>query len=223
MKVEVVDQSGSARFTSMKIDANGNVHVAYIPEGDGPPLKYAFWDHRLQNWFTMTVAKYASFCALTLDSKQRPHISFTDPGMGKGAKLRYVYWDGKTWEAQPVSPANDSIVGYYTSIALDGNDNPAFSYYDYVGPGGADNTLRLRSVFRANSHWEVHLVDRTRGSGKFNSIAMDSKGRPRIAYANVCGSRRLAVCGVGRRRVEMRSRGRGFGAGSDVLGDAGIG
>jgi hypothetical protein len=184
-KIETVDPSGSGHFTSMKIDVDGNVHVAYIPESEGNPLKYAFWDHRLEKWFTMTVSKAASFCALTLDSKQRPHISYTERGMAKGAKLRYVAWDGASWHDQAVSPANDSIVGYYSSIGLDAADNPTFSYYDYVGPGGADNTLRLRSVSRVDSHWEVRLVDRTRGSGKFNSLAVDSKGRPRIAYANV--------------------------------------
>jgi hypothetical protein len=185
-KIETVDQSGSGRFTSMKIDAAGNVHLAYIPEGDGRPLKYAFWDHALDRWFTMKIASNASFCSLALDSKQRPHISYADDGTGKGAKLRYIYWQGDgQWKAQPVSPIGDSIVAYYTSIALDAKDNPSFSYYDYGGPGDTGFTLRLRSVFWNGQFWEVHMVDREQGSGKFNSMAIDSSGRPQIAYANV--------------------------------------
>src|SRR3954452_11092150 len=79
-KVETVDQSGSGRFSSMKIDANGNVHVVYVPETDMHPLKYSYWDHKLDKWFTMTIANYASFCTLALDSNQRPHISYATHG-----------------------------------------------------------------------------------------------------------------------------------------------
>jgi hypothetical protein len=45
--------------------------------------------------------------------------------------------------------------------------------------------LRVRSVFRTDNYWRVMTVDPTGGSGKFNSIAIDSEGRPQIAYANV--------------------------------------
>jgi hypothetical protein len=185
-KVDTVDQSGSGRFTSMRIDNKGNVHVAYIPEDDRHSLKYAFWDHSLDKWFTMTIAQYASFCTMVLDSKQRPHISYADQGTGKGAKLRHIYWDGRAeWKQDVVSPKGDAVVGYYTSLALDLHDRPVFSYYDYEGAGGIGFTLRLRSVFYVGDHWEVHMVDRQPGSGKFNSIALDSAGRPHIAYANV--------------------------------------
>jgi hypothetical protein len=185
-KVETVDQSGPGRYTSMKIDPKGNVHVAYIPEVEGHPLKYAYWDHALDRWFSMTVAQNASFCTLVLDSKQRPHISYADHGRGKGAKLRYIYWEGGAdWKKQAVSPSNDAAVGYYTSIVLDAHDTASFSYYDYEGPAGIGFLLRLRSVFWNGKYWEVHMVDRQPGSGKFNSMAIDSKGHPHIAYANV--------------------------------------
>ena len=35
------------------------------------------------------------------------------------------------------------------------------------------------------NYWETRTVDEDWGSGKFNSIAIDSAGRPHIAYANV--------------------------------------
>ena len=45
-------------------------------------------------------------------------------------------------------------------------------------------------------YWEVRTVDSTEGSGKFNSLAADSQGRLRLAYANVgalTASARLAT------------------------------
>jgi hypothetical protein len=185
-RIDTVDQSASGRYASMKIGPGGNVHVAYIPEEDRHPLKYAFWDHSLGRWFTMEIAQHASFCTLALDSKQRPHISYANHGSGKGAKLRYVYWTGGAeWKDQAVSPKGDAVVSYYTSIALDAQDKPAFSYYDYEGAGGIGFLLRLRSVIWAGTYWEVQMVDRSSGSGKFNSIAVNSAGHPQIAYANV--------------------------------------
>jgi hypothetical protein len=185
-KIDTVDQSGSGQYASIKIDQKGNVHAAYVPDVHGHPLKYAFWDHTLDRWFSMNVAGVASFCTLVLDSKQRPNISYADHGTGKGAKLRYVVWSGGAeWTNRPVSPNNDAVVAYYTSVALDKEDKPYFSYYDYEGPAGIGFLLRLRSVFWTGKYWEVHMVDRQSGSGKFNDIAIDSTGRPHIAYGNV--------------------------------------
>jgi hypothetical protein len=76
------------------------------------------------------------------------------------------------------------VVAYYTSIALDKNDNPFFSYYDYADPTNSFR-LRMRSVSWVTDHWEARTVDAQGGSGKFNSIAVDSHGVPHIAYANV--------------------------------------
>jgi hypothetical protein len=183
-QIETVDRSGPAEFTSMKIDKNGNIHVAYIPNVAGHPLKYAFWDQALHRWFSMRVTGTASFCTLALDSQQRPHISFADHGTGVGAKLRHAYWDGASWKVQPIEIPAGGVVAYYTSIALDGNDNPFLSFYDYADQ--ANNfRLRMRSVFWMGTYWEVRVVDPQGGSGKFNSIAVDTAGRPHIAYANV--------------------------------------
>ncbi len=183
-QIETVDRSGPAEFTSMKIDKDGNIHVAYIPDVDGHPLKYAYWDHALKRWFSMKVTGAASFCSLVLDSKQHPHISFADHGTGIGAKLRHAYWDGSSWKIQPIAIPAGGVVAYYTSIALDANDNPFLSFYDYADQGN-NFRLRMRSVFWMGGYWEVRVVDPQGGSGKFNSIAVDSTGHPHIAYANV--------------------------------------
>jgi hypothetical protein len=132
----------------------------------------------------MPVAKYASFCSLTLDSKQRPHISYADSGTAKGSKLRYASWDGLAWKTQAI-PLNADVIAYYTSIALDKEDKPVISYYEYEGPGGIGFVLRLRVVSWNGKYWEARTVDQSGGSGKFNSIAVDSAGHPHLAYANV--------------------------------------
>jgi hypothetical protein len=182
--IETVDVTGAGRYSSLQVDPKGNVHVAYIPEIAGHPLHYAFWDRVVKKWFTMRVAAVASFCTLVLDSKQYPHISYADHGTGLGAKLRHAFWDGSTWKIVPLEVQPGAVVAYFTSMALDANDKPFFSFYDYADPTNTFR-LRMRSVFWMGSFWQAITVDPGGGSGKFNSIAVDSKGQPHIAYANV--------------------------------------
>ncbi len=194
-KIEAVDSNATGRYSSLRIDKDGNAHVAYILDDLGHVLRYALWDHLQHKWFTMTVDDSASFCSLTLDSKQRPHISYADFGTASGSHLKYAHWDGSQWKKETIQLDSD-IVAYYTSIALDAEDRPNISFYEYRGPKGSDFQIRLRVVMWNGKYWEVRTVDSTEGSGKFNSLAADSQGRLRLAYANVgalTASARLAT------------------------------
>lgn len=177
--IEVVDSLSSGRFSSLRIDADGNAHVAYMDESQAL-LKYAFWDHSLKKWFTTTVDRTGGFCSLVLDSKQLPHISYLDYGTGK---LKYAHWSGSAWQKQVIDIQAKEI-SFYTSITLTPDDRPSISFYEYFGALD-DNSLRLRVVSWNGTAWEVRTVDETKGSGKFNSIATDSSGHSQVAYANV--------------------------------------
>jgi len=184
-QVEVVDPSGTALYTSLRIDNVGNAHVAYVAErGDQELLRYAFWDHLLKRWFTTDIAKGVSFSSLTLDSKQRPHISWADYGTGEGAKLRYAFWDGKAWKVTAVD-LNSETIAYYTSIVLDAQDRPSISFYEYRGARGTETSVRMRVVMWNGKAWEVRTVDSANQSGKFNALAIDGNSRLHLAYANV--------------------------------------
>src|SRR5215470_1231502 len=64
--VETVDASGPGKFSSLRVDKDGNVHVAYsIEDGNRYPLKYAIRTVTNQRWFTMPVATGAAVCSLT--------------------------------------------------------------------------------------------------------------------------------------------------------------
>jgi len=177
--IEKVDPGGGGMYSSLRLDKNGDAHVVYL-NGAEQMLKYAFRDHALGRWFTTAIGTSGGFCSLTLDSKEHPHISYLDYGTGK---LNYAFWDGSRWKKETLEIRAKEI-SFYTSIATDQNDYPSISFYEYFG-ATSDNTLRLRTARWNGSYWEVRTVDDTRGSGKFNSIAMDSAGHPHIAYADV--------------------------------------
>jgi hypothetical protein len=177
-QIEVVDPMGGL-FSSLQFDKSGNAHVVHTH----PPtraLKYGFWDRGLGKWFTTTLDETSGFCSLTLDSQQRPHVSYISYG---SFRLKYARWDGTNWDKEAIQIRARQI-DYYTSIALDPKDNPTISFYEYYGMGEG-HRLNLRQVGWNGTAWEVRTIDFTTGSGKFNSIAIDSQGRPHVGYANV--------------------------------------
>jgi hypothetical protein len=178
-QIGVVDSGIGGEYSSLRLDKWGNAHVAYVDSNDAN-LKYAFWDHQLNKWFTTTLDRTRGFCSLALDSEQRPHISYLDYG---DARVKYARWTGATWEKQSI-PVRAKNISFYTSIALTLDDRPSITYYEYEGPDG-EQELHLRNVTLSAGQWELRTVDSTPGSGKFNSIATDSRGYQQIAYGNV--------------------------------------
>ncbi len=178
-QTEVVDTSVAGTYSSFRLDSSGNGHVCYIDQGRNQ-VKYGYWDHKLNKWFTTVVDGSAGYCSLAVDSKDRPHISYQAWGTGK---IKYAYWDGSSWQKTTLLIQAKEI-SFYTGIALDAQDQPRLSYYEYWGEG-EDYELHLRTVAWTGDRWEVETIDPTPGSGKFNFLVSDSKGRPKIAYANV--------------------------------------
>lgn len=178
-QIETVDPGGGGKFSSLRIDRYGNVHVAYFDPAAGL-LKYAFRDHVVNKWFTTAVDKSSGFCSMVLDSRSRPRISYDEYDTGR---LKYAYWDGSTWRKQTIQLSAKNI-SYYTSIVVDSQDRPSISFYEYLDAAG-DTAIRLREISWDGKVWELRTADPEMGSGKFNSLLVDSAGRLHIAYANV--------------------------------------
>lgn len=179
-RIQFVDPGGGGKYANLLIDQFGNGHASYSSD-QSHELKYAFWDHRLNRWFTMVVDHRCSgFVSMALDSHQRPHISYLDYGSNR---LKYAYWDGATWHSQTLNIYSKAIE-FYTSITLDSDDHPIISYYNVATPED-EVVIRLRVIRLTGGAWNTETVDSTMGSGKFNSIASNAQSDLQVAYANV--------------------------------------
>lgn len=173
-----VPSAQGGQYSSIRLDKYGNAHVSsHSPLTHS--LTYSFWDSRIKRWFGTRVDSGAGWTSLALDSKQRPHIAYHEWGTGR---LKYAYWDGTTWQKQPIMVPAERI-GYAASLALDADDRPRISFYEEFGLGLVKT--RLRFVSWNGQYWELRTIDSDEGSGKFQSLALNSAGWPRIAYANV--------------------------------------
>lgn len=171
--VETVDTS--ARFTSLAVDRQGNVHISYS-DGDSRNLYYAFRSAESAKWFTMQVdGQINEFSThLTLDADDKPHICYT-PRI-----LKYARWDGKEWKIQRVQTRGQ--IEFTCSIAISRDGTPHLSWYEKNGPDGIDH-LHLKYAVLQDGMWKARTVDSEGEAGKWSSIVLEPSGDPVIAYS----------------------------------------
>jgi hypothetical protein len=181
--------TGDAGYSpSLKIDAAGNPHVAYISD-DPWGLRYATSQDGV-NW---TVTKLDELdrmnffsrtytgVSLALDSRGYPHISYYNQTTSDDApvELRYLSWNGTAWNRE--TAAVISRRDFTTSLAIDAQDVPHIAYCDV-----ADRSLKYAS--RSNSGaWSSQTVARGKNILRMPSLALDPAGSPGIAYYDLTG------------------------------------
>lgn len=170
-KSEDVDKSGNA--TSIAVDAEGNVHLSYGT--DNVEWKYAFRAAGTQRWDATALAPGpVNYVNLALDAAGNPHICSTFH------RLRYAEFDGKKWAVQDVAPdASDIQFSCAVGVAPDGT--PHLAWYKVEN---ADRTyyVHLKYATLQEGMWVARTVDFDTQTGKWHSMAVDSKGVPHLTY-----------------------------------------
>jgi hypothetical protein len=177
--VETVDGGNGGdvgKFTSLVIDTNENFHIAYFDQGQNA-LRYAYRKRSDKQWYTMQVDSQAGqYASLAVDSHDHPHFAYNSVYL---TGLHYAYWDGTRWQTHII---DHDRTNHFTSIQVDSKGFPHISYYQEENADGT-NALHLKYAFFDGGTWYIETVNRKFATGKFNSIALDSSGRPHIAYS----------------------------------------
>ncbi len=126
------------------------------------------------------------YSSLAIDDNNQAHISyyFYDT-VDNAGYLKYATKASGSWKTSIVDAEKDSDGNYtgdrggYTSIAIDSNNRPRISYYDF------DNH-RLKYARNTGSSWSISSIsDKDSTAGLYTSIAMDKSGQPAISYYDV--------------------------------------
>ncbi|MCW4005067.1 MAG: hypothetical protein NWF04_00500 [Candidatus Bathyarchaeota archaeon] len=161
--------------TSIALDSNDNIHIAYNDASNGI-LKYAYWNGSVWNVDVVDdVYGSGQYNAIAIDSNDVPHIVYYGVGFG----LRHAWLNGSTWFIEHIDSGG---VGWYPSIAIDSNDTLHVSYYDY-------HNGDLKYAFYDGSNWTDTVVDDGSGHavGAYCSIALNFEGYPCISYYSQSG------------------------------------
>jgi hypothetical protein len=120
-----IDLVGYGLYSSIAIDAAGNIHISYYDSVNGN-LKYA---HTLLNsWIIQTIdfnGDVGAYSSLAVNSSGYGQISYYDKTNGN---LKFAHFNGASWVSQTLDTNGDT--GQFTSIALGQSQRPAISYYD---------------------------------------------------------------------------------------------
>lgn len=157
------DSSGG--HASIGLTSSGEPRVSYYKNGQG--LKHA---RRTNSSWTVSILdpEGGQYTSLKVAPSGKTFISYY-----ANNKLKFAKWDGVAWTTSTVDQGGN--VGLWTSLALDGSENPVISYYD-----STKSDLKLAQW--DGTAWSTQTVVSAGDAGKYSSLALDSNGRPSISY-----------------------------------------
>lgn len=176
-----VDQSGYVgRWTSIAVDEDDYGHISYY-DFTNWALKYAWYDG--SDWNTTTIDDYegdtivGEYTSIALSYQGAPQVLYVDVSwydrtQGNLMHCHFPHGDPPGYIGI-VDSNND--VGGYTSIALDSDNVPHISYYDFTHTA-------LKHAWLTPTGWTSEVVDNDGDVGKYTSIAIDGSDHLYISY-----------------------------------------
>lgn len=185
---EVVDSSGdTGNYNSLVREGINQAHIAYSMELPTAGLRYA---NRNESgvWQTIfvdtTMASEPMGMSIALDGEGYPRISYTTT-----EDLRYASWSGSEWNVETVwslsgDDAKDTGANCYgTSLVLFDDEYPHIAHCALNGDS-------LLYSWNDGTCWQTESVYPLEGNPEGYGdpdLAMDSEGRPHIAFSGIEG------------------------------------
>ncbi|MGD8793380.1 MAG: hypothetical protein PVF47_12590 [Anaerolineae bacterium] len=171
--VDTMSNTGQSVSLALALDSADRPHLCYY-DTDADSLLYAYDDGATWQFVPIDddVFYNGQSCDIALDAQDRAHVLYGDLG------LFYARRQGSSWWIKTVD--DGLFAGHDLSLALDGEGHPQASY-----TGGEDAGSELRYAYSNGLAWYVEtadaLADEVRRFAD-TSLALDSSGRPHIAY-----------------------------------------
>jgi hypothetical protein len=175
--IEEIALNGAVRLA---IDSQGQPHAGYTTcDPFGCALRYSRWTGT--DWVAEGLDTSVSGVSLSLalDANNLPHLTYCKQDLQTLAlELHYTFWTGTGWSNQIV----DSC-WYNSSLALDASGRPHISFHrtPTLDIGQFPPTELVYTTWDG-SEWATQVVEAGNSAGYEGSLALDTQGRPHIAY-----------------------------------------
>ena len=126
-QIEYLDSGENVgKWTSLRADHLGNIHVAYYDEAR-QNLKYAWFLFGGEDWTLSTIDSEGYVGAnaeLALDENLRPWIVYQDQDF---VDVKLAHRSGSSWDVEAI--LEDGTYGFWMSLDIDSGGDPVFSHY----------------------------------------------------------------------------------------------
>lgn len=173
-------------YSSLVLDENGNPVVSYYDNSNGNLKLLHCGDARcmvIKNRHISTpdeVGDVGLYTSLALDKAGNPVISYYASDSG----LKLLHCDDANCEGNEsgnISTPVKGDVGWYSSLALDGEGNPVISYYDLTS--GQLKVLHCDDPKCVGDESQnITTPDTASNAGAYLSMVLDTRGNPVISY-----------------------------------------
>ena len=174
--------------SSIALDSSGRPAFTFCDDGDLLLIRNEPGQWVLDHIDGTDGSYVGCFSSIEFDSQDNIHISYQDASQG-AFNLKYAKKAGGPWSIQEVD--SDGMTGKYTSLAVDGNNDPHISY---MKTEGGDLKYAKNS-----GNWNDEVVDDDAEyvTGWHTSIEVDSGNRPHIAYYEVTNGKLMYTRNTG--------------------------
>lgn len=169
----VVDTANSVGMnTSLTIDTNGKIHIAYEDYTDNN-VKYA--TNATGSWITspVDITDNVGFwgISMALDATNNVHIAYQDETNGN---LKYATNVSGAWIVTTIDNSSNDV-GLYPSLVIDSNNKAHVAYLD-------ETNIALKYATNLTGAWTTTTLDSGTLSGFFSSLAIDANNKLHISY-----------------------------------------
>ena len=175
---------GYGKFSSIAVDRGNGFHISYYDELHRT-LDYQYWNGLTFDGVVVhhynDQGRTGLWTSIAVDFDYGVHIAFMSE---KYDDLMYAYrapnqWPDKTWDIETAHGDTASVrinVGSFASLALDFDERPHISYYNFSNGD-------LKHAWRTSAGvWRQENVSTSGNTGWFTSIAVDSDDRIHISF-----------------------------------------
>ncbi len=153
-------------ITSIAVDSDGYLHVAYREEQD---IGLRYWSDRPDMAGGLglidTNCNPGRYLSLRVDSQNRPHIAYSHWGT---CGFSYMWWDGSSWQ-RDAAPCGVTDTFRSLGMDLDAMDQPHISFHD-------ETSNETKYAFKSAGGWCCGTL--TTPESRYSNLELDSSGVP---------------------------------------------